>query len=219
MLTSLCFITFTTVFVSFSPYPTRMQNKILIIEDEWLVAEYISSVLSAAGYKEVAITNNRADAIAFYTDHNVGLIISDLNLFGVYEGHLIVKDLQKIKPAPVVYLTAYSEQQTLEDALSTEPVAYVLKPFTERQLLVAVKMALRPPTDAAIDGKDQRPSDREMDIVRYLAEGYKSREIADKLFISENTVRTHRRNLLRKFELRTSSELIAMAVKLKWLKS
>lgn len=196
-----------------------MTNNILIIEDERLVAEYISSVLLAAGYQNTAITDNRTDALEFYICNPVSLIISDLNLFGVYEGHLIVKELQKIKPVPAVYLTAYSEQQTLEDALSTEPVAYVLKPFTERQLLVAVKMALRPNADIVADGNELRPSDREMDIVRYLAEGYKSREIAEKLFISENTVRTHRRNLLRKFELRTSSELIAMAVKLKWLKS
>ncbi|GAB3204606.1 DNA-binding NarL/FixJ family response regulator [Pontibacter aydingkolensis] len=196
-----------------------MQKNILIIEDERLVAEYISSILREAGYSGAAIADNRAGAVAFYTNNPVSLIISDLNLFGVYEGHLIVRELQKIKPAPVVYLTAYSEQQTLEDALSTEPIAYVLKPFTERQLLVAVKMALRQHAEACVNGSEQRPSDREMDIVRYLAEGYKSKEIAEKLFISENTVRTHRRNLLRKFDLRTSSELIAMAVKLKWIKS
>lgn len=196
-----------------------MKQNILIIEDEQLVAEYISSVLRAAGYENVVIANNRADAIGFCQTTPVSLIISDLNLFGVYEGHLIVKELQKIEPIPVIYLTAYSGQQTLDDALSTEPVAYVLKPFTERQLLVAVKMALRAQADLTFNGKDQRPSDREMDIVRCMAEGYKSREIAEKLFISENTVRTHRRNLLRKFELKTSSELIAMAVKLKWLKS
>ncbi|MBC5994544.1 response regulator transcription factor [Pontibacter cellulosilyticus] len=196
-----------------------MKQNILIIEDEQLVAEHISSVLRAAGYEDVAITNNRADAIDFCQTTSVSLIISDLNLFGSYEGHLIVKELQKIEPIPVIYLTAYSGQQTLDDALSTEPVAYVLKPFTERQLLVAVKMALRAQADVSANGKDQRPSDREMDIVRCMAAGYKSREIAEKLFISENTVRTHRRNLLRKFELKTSSELIAMAVKLKWIKA
>ncbi|WP_299820830.1 response regulator transcription factor [uncultured Pontibacter sp.] len=195
-------------------------NNILVIEDERLVAEYIASVLREAGHKQVAITDNRDEALAFYQSNAVSLVISDLNLFGAYEGHLIVKELLKIKPTPVIYLTAYSGQQTVDDALSTEPVAYVLKPFTERQLLIAVTMALRPQaTDGAAEGKDLRPSDREMDIVRYLAAGFKSREIAEKLFISENTVRTHRRNLLRKFDLKTSSELIAMAVKHKWIKS
>ncbi|MEJ8800825.1 response regulator transcription factor [Pontibacter sp. H249] len=196
-----------------------MQNKILVIEDERLVAEYICSVLKSATYENVLIASNRQEASALYQEHSISLIISDLNLFGVYEGHLIVKELQAFKQVPVIYLTAYSEQHTLEDALSTEPVAYVLKPFTERQLLVAVKMALR--TQAATGSGDpdiQPPSDREMDIVRYLAEGYKSREIAEKLFISENTVRTHRRNLLRKYDLKTSSELIAIAVRLKWIR-
>lgn len=193
-----------------------MPNQILIIEDERLVAEHVAAVLRMAGYEHILLCSNRREAFKAYTaTKNVQLIISDLNLFGTYEGHLIVQELQQLKPVPVIYLTAYSEQQTLDDALSTEPVAYVLKPFTDRQLLIAVKMALR----AAADTSAQRPSEREMDIVRYLAEGYKSREIADKLFISENTVRTHRRNLLRKFDLKTSSELIAMAVKLKWLKS
>ena len=183
------------------------------------MAEYIVSVLKEAGYDTVAIANSKSDALAYYQQHAVSLIISDINLYGVNEGHRIVRELQNLKPAPVIYLTAYSDQQTLEDALTTEPVAYVVKPFTERQLLVAVKMALRPQTEAAVAGNEQRPSDRELEVVRYLAAGYKSREIAEKLFISENTVHTHRRNLLRKFELKTSSELIAMAVRLKWINS
>lgn len=194
-----------------------MSSTILIIEDERLVAEYIASVLQQASYTTVAIASNRNEAVSVYKSHNVSLVISDVNLFGLHQGPLIVKELLAIKSVPVVYLTAYSEQQTLDDALATEPAAYVLKPFTERQLLVAVKMALRVNTDEDNFSSSQKPSGREAEIVHFLASGYNSKEIADELFISEHTVRTHRRNLLKKFDVKSTSELIAMAVKLKWI--
>ncbi|WP_168194065.1 DNA-binding response regulator [Pontibacter sp. SGAir0037] len=189
----------------------------MIIEDERLVAEHVASVLKQAQYEHVVIANNRKDAMQLYRQQGVDLIISDINLYGQHEGPLIIRELLAIRPAPVVYLTAYSEQQTLDDALLTAPAAYVLKPFTERQLLVAVKMALRQ-TEAVTPGNEPKPSARELDIIQYLAEGMSSKKIAEKLFISEYTVNTHRRNILRKFDVGTSSELIAMAVKQRWIK-
>lgn len=195
-----------------------MNSSILLIEDERLVAEHIATILRDAGYKKVAIASKREEALSFYSRNEVCLIISDVNLFGDHEGPRIVKELLGINHAPVIYLTAYSEQQTLEDALATAPIAYVLKPFTERQLLVTVKMALRDHFNSALPDHVQKPSSREIEIIQCLAEGHNSKEIADKLFISEHTVRTHRRNLLKKLEVGSSSELITMAIKLKWVK-
>lgn len=194
-----------------------MFSPVLIIEDERLVAEYVSSVLHEAGYGPVTLASRKDEAIAFFEQNEVSLVISDINLYGVHEGPLLVRELLFLKPVPVIYLTAYSEQQTLEDALLTEPAAYVLKPFTERQLLVAVKMALHSRTESAEDKSMQKPSGREAEIVHYLASGYKSKEIAEKLFISEHTVRTHRRNLLKKFDLKSTSEMVAMAIKFRWI--
>lgn len=195
-----------------------MNSSILLIEDERLVAENIATILREAGYARVAIASKRQEAIDFFSKNETSLIISDVNLFGQHEGPGIVKELLEIVRVPVIYLTAYSEQQTLEDALATAPAAYVLKPFTERQLLVAVKMALRENTSLTSPENVQKPSGREMEIIQCLAEGFNSKKIANKLFISEHTVRTHRRNMLKKLDIGSSSELIAMAIKLKWIK-
>ena len=195
-----------------------MSSSILLIEDERIVAENLANILKGAGYSEVAIASSRKEAIALYGSQEVCLIISDVNLFGSHEGPKIVKELLSFNPVPVIYLTAYSDQQTLEDALETAPAAYVLKPFTERQLLVAVKMALGGNVSSTLPGQVQKPSGRELEIIQCLAEGNNSKEIAEKLFISEHTVRTHRRNLLKKLEIGSSSELIAIAIKLKWIR-
>lgn len=197
--------------------PDLMAFSILLIEDERLVAENIATILKEASYENISIVSKRKEAINFYQENEVILIISDINLYGQHEGPLIVKELLTLRKCPVIYLTAYSDQQILEDALETEPSAYVLKPFTERQLLVAVKMALREQESAIWAENLQKPSVRELEIIRYLAEGMNSKEIAKRLFISEHTVRTHRRNMLKKLGLGSSSELTALSIKLKWI--
>lgn len=194
-----------------------MPESILLIEDERLVAENIATIMREATNYQVNIVSRKEEAIAYYTSNEVSLIISDVNLFGQHEGPVIVKELLELKKCPVIYLTAYSEQQTLDSALATAPSAYVLKPFTERQLLVAVKMALVKSGKAGSPENLLKPSVRELEIIQYLAKGLNSKGIADRLFISEHTVRTHRRNLLRKFEIGNTSELTALAIKLKWI--
>lgn len=194
-----------------------MEGYILIIEDDVLVAENIAFILKQTGYKKIYITDNISDADAFQQKKKIALIISDINIHGINEGPKIVKKLQTNTYIPVIYLTAYSEEQIVDDALSTNPIAYVLKPFTDRQLIVAVQIAVK--QIAELDHAEivEKPTPREIDVIENIAKGFSNKEIADFLFLSEHTIKAHRRNLIRKYQLRSSSELIAMSIRLKWI--
>ncbi|WP_295121604.1 DNA-binding response regulator [uncultured Chitinophaga sp.] len=196
-----------------------MQNPyILVVEDERLVAENVASILMQAGYPKVWLADTPQAALDYVQKYPVNLVICDIQLHGQHVGTSIVQKIKAMRPVAIIYLTAYSDQQTLDMALATEPVAYLLKPFTDRQLLVAVKMGLRLQMGAPGVDTFPRPSAREIEIIQCLAEGMSSNAIAVKLNISENTVNTHRRNLLKKYDLERTSEMVAIAIKQKWIK-
>ncbi|MDX5346143.1 MAG: DNA-binding response regulator [Hymenobacteraceae bacterium] len=195
-----------------------MQDKILIIEDERIVAENLSALLQQAGYTTGFITDNLHEAKQLFNSNSFSLIVSDIQLHTDVTGPDIVRELHKQKKVPVVYLSAHSEEKTVTAALDTDPVAYVLKPFTDRQLLIAVKMALKQTTDALPDQQTEKPTNRELEIIQCLSKGYNSRKTGEALFISEHTVNTHRRNLLRRYNVESSSELITLSIRNKWIK-
>ncbi len=194
-----------------------MKDYILIIEDDVLVAENTAFILNQAGYLAIHIIDNLSDALNFQKRNKITLIISDINLHGVNNGSQIVKELQNNILTPVIYLTAYSEEQIVDDAMSTNPIAFVLKPFTDRQLLVTIQIALKQIEEYNKPGAIDKPSSREIQVIEQIAKGLSNKEIAGFLFLSEHTIKAHRRNLIKKYQLRSSSELIAMSVRLKWI--
>jgi DNA-binding NarL/FixJ family response regulator len=190
---------------------------ILVLEDEMIVAENIAAILKNIGGFSVLITDNLEESIQIVSKQNISLIISDINLKDNLNGIEIVKCLQQKYWIPVIYLTAYSDEDYIDSALQTEPISYLIKPFTTRQLEVAVNIAMK-----VIDIKNTspnyiKPSDREIEILTLLSTGLNSKAIANSLYLSEHTIKTHRKNLMRKYNMKSSSELIALASKLKWV--
>jgi DNA-binding NarL/FixJ family response regulator len=190
---------------------------ILVLEDEMIVAENIAAILKNIGNFSVLITDNLEESIQIVSKQNISLIISDINLKDNLNGIEIVKCLQQKYWIPVIYLTAYSDEDYIDSALQTEPISYLIKPFTTRQLEVAVNIAMK-----VIDIKNTspnyiKPSDREIEILTLLSTGLNSKAIANSLYLSEHTIKTHRKNLMRKYNMKSSSELIALASKLKWV--
>jgi DNA-binding NarL/FixJ family response regulator len=194
-----------------------MEDYILIIEDDILVAENTAFILNQAGYDTIYISDNLIDVIKFQQKNKIALIISDINLHGINTGSKIVKELQNNVPTPVIYLTAYSEAQIVDEALETNPIAFVLKPFTDRQLLVAVQIGFKQIAEQSVAGSIEKPTPREIQVIEQIAKGLSNKEIAEFLFLSEHTIKAHRRNLIKKYQLRSSSELIAMSLRLKWI--
>ena len=192
---------------------------ILIIEDEILVAESIEKILKKKGGFNFIIVNNETDAINAVKNNSVKLIISDIHLNNSVDGTIILKKILEDQLIPVIYISAYSDKSYLDSAMETEPIVYLIKPFLERQLLVAYSIALNKMDKITLENSIAKPSKRELEIIELLTKGYNSRDMGNLLFVSEHTIKTQRKNLLKKYDVASTYELIALSSRLNWIKN
>lgn len=194
------------------------EMKILIIEDELVVAENIAAVLEQQGYHIAGIADRSTTAITLFKETKPNLIICDIHIKGKLNGIETAKAITALEPVPFLYLTAYSDEATLSEAATTDFEAYLLKPFVPAQLTVAVKLAIeRFYTKLPQKTRLALPGKRELEILELIASGKSSAEIADQLFLSVHTVNTHRKNLMNKYDAQSSAELVALALKQGWI--
>ena len=119
-----------------------LQKKILIVEDESLVALDIASLLQKAGYTVCATVDNGSAAIVAVHTYTPDLILMDICIEGPVDGVETAKRIGVFSDVPVIFLTAYSDVATLQSAIETSPEAYLLKPFKRQELLASVQLAL-----------------------------------------------------------------------------
>ena len=116
--------------------------KVLIVEDERIVAQHLRQHLSLLGYQVPAIATTGSQALEQINKFRPDLVLIDIHIEGEIDG---IETCARIPPAlriPVIYLTAYSEEATLERARKTQPYGYLIKPFSERELHATIQMAL-----------------------------------------------------------------------------
>ena len=118
------------------------QTQIIIVEDEGVVALDIQNRLENNGYHVSAIVNSGEEALRKVEEIQPDLVLMDIHLAGEIDGVEAAEQIQERFHAPVVFLTAYSDDDTLERAKVMEPFGYLLKPFVERELYTAIEMAL-----------------------------------------------------------------------------
>lgn len=196
-------------------------KKILIVEDELLTAEHIAEILEAEGYNVCGTAQNRSEALDLFRLHSPDLVIFDVFIKDKVTGIEVAREISGASDVPFIYLTAFSDSNTLRQASETGAAAYLIKPFTAKQLLATVAMALisagntRPKEDP---DAPPPPTKREKEVLELLARGNTSRQIAQILNISEMTVQTHRKNMMSRYNTFSSNELIAIASKYQWIK-
>ncbi len=115
---------------------------ILVVEDEAIVAEDIRNNLQMAGYTVPPAASSGEDAIKKAGEINPDIILMDIVIKGSMDGIETAKRIRSLVNVPVVYLTAYSDEKTLERAKLTEPFGYIIKPFNKRELNIAIEMAI-----------------------------------------------------------------------------
>ncbi len=120
---------------------SRQQN-ILIVEDEAIVGADIQDHLQALDYKVVGVVGSAEDAKRLAASAKPDLVLMDIQLSGGADGISAAEFIRQHHGIPVVFLTAHGDDATLQRAKITEPFAYILKPFSERELRTAVETAL-----------------------------------------------------------------------------
>lgn len=198
-----------------------MKQEILVIEDEIIIANNLKMQLESIGFSaEIATTPEQAIELSHESDFD--LVLSDINLEQDTDGIGLISDLRLSPSVPVIFLTAYSDNETIKRAETTQPFAFLIKPFHKEQLFLTVKMALLHSKKKFVHKSRNIHSPvklgkRELEIIKLISQSKTSEEIASELNISPFTVATHRKNIFRKTKTKTLIELISLAVENRWI--
>lgn len=117
-----------------------MKN-VLIVEDESIVALEMSNYAESLGYNVVGMASNALSAMDVLKEEEVNLILMDVYIKGDIDGISCTEMIKKEQDIPVIYISAFSDDETLDRAIKTEPSSYLVKPFNRKELKIAMQIA------------------------------------------------------------------------------
>jgi DNA-binding LytR/AlgR family response regulator len=110
-----------------------MKNKILIVEDEVLISEHLKRIILNLGYQALEICEDYKETIEILKTETPDLAFLDIRMNGIDEGIEIAKHL-RILGIPFIFITSFSDKDTLKNAINQQPLGYVLKPFSKEDI-------------------------------------------------------------------------------------
>ncbi|WP_168723898.1 response regulator transcription factor [Streptomyces sp. A1499] len=206
--------------------------RILLTDDHALVRRGVRLILDREpDLQVVAEAGDGAEAIEAARGHDIDLAVMDIAMPRL-TGLQATRELVALKPGlRVLMLTMHDNEQYLFQALKAGACGFVLKSVADRDLVAACRAAMRnepflyPGAVTALirsylervrhgeENPDQLLTPREEEVLKLVAEGHSSKDIAEMLFISIKTVHRHRANLLHKLGLRDRLELTRYAIR------
>ncbi len=117
-------------------------KQVLVVEDEVIVADDLRKRLIRMGYDVPVSVSSGKEAIEKANENHPDLVLMDIVLHGDIDGIEAAEKIHSRLGIPVVYLTAYADEKTLQRARITEPYGYIIKPFKERELQINLEIAL-----------------------------------------------------------------------------
>lgn len=115
---------------------------ILVVEDEYITQKTIAVQLTEMGYNVVGTAMNAADALTVLEEDVVEFALLDITIQGEKDGIWLANHIQEHYSIPHLFLTAYSDDLTIKNAIATNPYGYLIKPFQKAELFSAVEIAL-----------------------------------------------------------------------------
>ncbi|MEO0895364.1 MAG: response regulator [Bacteroidota bacterium] len=194
--------------------------RVLVVEDEPLIAEDIREYLDNIDYEVEALAYSLEDALTALKNTKPDVALLDINLGGEgMEGFQIANEINLNHQIPFIFLTSYSSKQVVEQAKATRPMGYLVKPFDESDLFTSIEIAMynhsqihkpRSFSKEHLNPLLHTPlTQKEFEILEDIYEGRTNKQMADKHFISLNTIKTHVKNIYDKMETNTRSSTIA----------
>lgn len=201
-----------------------MRNiKILLADDHAIVLEGLKVVLSAD--EEISVIGtvaNGEEAIRFVKFNVVDVVVLDINMpimDGISCARILKRDFPHIK---IIILTMYAQKSFVDEILKIGIDGCLLKNNTGKELTEAILRVmsgkkyydrLNTFNSDEEEINQYKLSERELDVLKLMAEGQTSAEMAEKLFLSEHTIKTHRKNILKKLNVNNSSQAVQYALK------
>ncbi|MFN0014345.1 MAG: response regulator transcription factor [Saprospiraceae bacterium] len=195
--------------------------RVLIVEDEPLIARNIAMYLRNHDYEVSGIAHDPEEALYQLKRNPPDFAILDINLEAERDGIHLGEHINRHCFIPFVYLTSYSDKATLDRAKQTNPYGFIVKPFNEKTLYATIEIALanhaananRHVPELAIDrlntGLLAPLTEREFEVLQLLYAGKTNQQIAAELYIAVNTLKKHINNAY--FKLDVTSRTTAVA--------
>lgn len=115
---------------------------VMIVEDESIVAMDLAAGLEMDGYVVSGIADHYEEAIEIFKKNHVDILLMDINIHGEKDGVTTARELMKIRPVPLIYLTAFTDTATVERVKETRPSAFLTKPYNLDNVRIAIELAL-----------------------------------------------------------------------------
>ena len=197
--------------------------RVLIIDDDTLVAMSLQTILEADEEVDVVGIGNSGDiAIAFYEQYKPDVLLMDIRMSGMSGLEAGEQILRKDKRAKILYLTTFMDDEYIVKALAIGAKGYILKQDFEG-IVPALKAVYGGQNVFGQDIVEKLPdlmgqkksfdyeqyniSEKEFEIIEEVAKGYSNKEIATRLYLSEGTVRNYLSTILDKLSLRDRTQL------------
>lgn len=190
---------------------------ILIVEDEAVLAMSLGDKLETEGYRVVGIANNGLKAIDLFHHNTIDLLLCDIHIKGDLDGIETVQQIMAIRRVPIIYLTAFSDDDTVNRAQKTFPAAYLVKPYNTATLRIAIEVAIRnyiSGNQSKIKVNTASPSDKSLILrlndVIFLKQSYQFLKlaIADILLLEAEDNYTTFVTITKKYALRLSLSVV-----------
>ncbi len=204
--------------------------KIILVDDHHLFGQSLRLLMAeTVRPEEINVFKSAAEVLDFLRESESDIVISDLQMPGI-NGIELTRKIHETHPeVKVLILTIDDDPLRIKEAISAGASGYLLKDTDQQELIEAVGrlsdglpyysekvlkiIASASQTSDEISSRLNILSSREKEVLKLIAEEYASHEIADRLFVSLNTVETHRKNLLKKLEVKNVVGLIKFAMR------
>ena len=196
--------------------------RILCVDDHPLVHEGIATVIrNQPDMTLIAEAFNGRDAVQKFREHKPDVVLLDLRLPDMSGIDTMITIRNEFPEARAIILTTFEGDVEIQRALEAGARAYVLKSMPPKELVEVIRKvhAGKKPIPSQIAAQlaehygDESLTDREIDVLRQIAGGNRNRDIAEKLFISEETVKVHIKHLMEKLGASDRTQAVAIGVR------
>lgn len=198
--------------------------KVIIVDDDYLVVNSLKTILSANGIEVIGEGYDGEEAVKLYQEHRPDLILMDIRMEKMSGIEATKKILGLDSDAKILLITTFQDDEYISAALSLGCKGYILKQnikgiipainavysgnlVYDSKIVSSIQISSKKRVDADL-------TDRELDILLLVAEGLNNREISERLYLSEGTVRNYISNMLEKLSLRDRTQLAIYYYKL-----
>lgn len=210
--------------------------KIIIADDHQFILESIEILISTmTDYEVVSICSNGAEVLKTLEEHSdIEIVLSDFSMPEMTGIELTYQIRQRFPKVKVILLTVSEDAQTIQEAFQAGVSGYIMKKAGRAEFEEALKTVasgkkyysesvvfellnrskqVSDLVNETIEEKVENLSNREIEIVKLIAQEFSTNEIAEKLFLSPATVETHRHNILKKLGIKNAIGLVKFAIK------